>query len=200
MKDLFLNIYRGIVGGECGFTGEGNEQWYYTLALVINLMLVWWLKPEVALVFTILAVIHYLTVVIYGVLELFGFFDFENIVVPCAYVYLGIHVTLLLIAIFTSFKWTIITMAITIVAFVLAPDSTGHNIFPIKKSYSKLSLLFNTIIFAAFVVIDFLLPIKLWIKILFIIVALIIHPIIDYLEGECIIISDITFEVFDNIV
>ena len=33
MKKFFLNIYRCIVGPESGFTGEGNEQWYYFLSL-----------------------------------------------------------------------------------------------------------------------------------------------------------------------
>ena len=35
MKNILLNIYRGIVGNEFGWSGEGNEQWYYFLALVI---------------------------------------------------------------------------------------------------------------------------------------------------------------------
>lgn len=58
MKKLLFIIIRSIVGSESGFTGEGNEQWYYSLSLAINLMLIWWLKPEIGLLFTILAVIH----------------------------------------------------------------------------------------------------------------------------------------------
>ena len=54
-------------------------------------------------------------------------------------------------------------------------------------------------IFAAFVIIVFLLPIKLWTKLLMIIGALVIHPVIDYLEGECIIISDVTYGIFEII-
>ena len=68
MKKFFLNIYRCIVGSESGFTGEGNEQWYYFLSLVINLTLIWWQKPEIGLLFTILAVIHYVTVAYMGYL------------------------------------------------------------------------------------------------------------------------------------
>lgn len=194
MKKLFLNIYRCIVGTECGFTGEGNEQWYYFLSLVINLMLIWWLKPEIALLFTILAVIHFVTVFIYG------YFDLSvDGSTSLAYAYFGIHLVLLAIAIFTSLKWAIITIAITTIAFFLAPDCTGNNIFLRKRSYSKLSLLFNTIIFAAFVIIVVLLPISFWIKLLLIIGALVIHPIIDYFEGECVIISDVTYEVFEKV-
>lgn len=83
-------------------------------------------------------------------------------------------------------------MAITIVALLFAPDCAGDNIFLRKPSYNKLPLLFNTMIFIAFIVIDFLLPISLWIKFAILAVALIIHPVIDFLEGEGIIISDVT--------
>lgn len=192
MKNLFLIIYRGIVGTEYGFAGEGNEQWYYFLSLVINLMLIWWLKPEIRLLFTILAVIHYVTVSIYGFFDLYGSTSFS-------YAYLVIHFVLLAIAIFTSLKWAIITIAITTIAFFLAPDCTGNNIILRKKSSSKLCLLFNTIIFATFVIIVVLLPIRFWIKLLLIIGALVLHPIIDYFEGEYISISDVTYEVLDKI-
>ena len=53
MKKVLLNIYRGIVGNEYGWNGEGNEQWYYFLALVMNCMLTWWLKPEIGILFTV---------------------------------------------------------------------------------------------------------------------------------------------------
>ncbi len=193
MKKLFLNIYRCIVGKECGFTGEGSEQWYYSLSLAINLMLIWWLKPEIALIFTILAVIHYLTVFF------FGWFDYGCIIF--AYVYFGIHLVLLAIAIFTSLKWAIITIAITTIAFFLAPDYTGMNIFMHKMNYSnsKLALLFNTIIFAAFVIIVVLLPITFWVKLLMIIGALLIHPIIDYIAEQFAIISDVTYDALEEV-
>ena len=81
MKNLLVNIYRCIVGGEVGFIGEGNEQWYYFLSLVMNLMLLWWLKPEIALMFTVLSVIHYVTVFVYGYFML----DSENVIFSCIY-------------------------------------------------------------------------------------------------------------------
>jgi hypothetical protein len=195
MKNAVLYIYRCIVGPECGFTGEGNEQWYYSLAIVINLMLVWWLKPEVALLFTILVVIHYLTVFAYGL------FDLEFGSVIFSYAYLGIHLTLLVIAAFSSFKWAVITALITIVALFLAPDCTGENFFICRqyKFYNALDLLFNTIIFIVFVRIDFLLPINLWIKLAIIAGALVIHPVIDYLQGECVIITDTIFDALGKI-
>lgn len=194
MKNALGTIYRCIVGPEFGFTGEGSEQWYYSLAIVMNLMLVWWLKPEIALIFTILAAIHYLTVVVYG------FFDLEFASVNFAYAYAGINIALLLFAIVMNFSWAVITAGITVVALVLAPDCTGNNIFLRKlNDHSKLPLLFNTIIFGVFVGIDFLLPINVWIKLGIIGGALIIHPIIDWLEGEGIIISDVTRDVIEEI-
>ena len=197
MKKLLFIIIRSIVGSESGFTGEGNEQWYYSLSLAINLMLIWWLKPEIGLLFTILAVIHYATVFIYGYFDL-DCLDDDN--AKFGYAYVGIHLILLAIAIFTNLKWTIITAAITTLAVFLAPDCTGNNIFLTKRTYSKLALLFNTIILAVFVIIDILLPIKFWIKFLLIIGALVIHPIIDYIEGECVIISDVTYDAFGRVI
>ena len=194
MKNLLVNIYRCIVGGEYGFIGEGNEQWYYFLSLVMNLMLLWWLKPEIALMFTVLSVIHYVTVFVYGYFML----DSENVIF--SYIYFGIHIILLILAIVTSFKWTVITAVITVVSILLAPDCTGNNIFlRVPNVTNSLPLIFNTIIFVAFVVLDFMLPIELWIKILIIVGALIIHPVIDWFEGECVIISDVTSDAFGNI-
>lgn len=194
-KKIFLCIYQCIVGGECGFTGEGNEQWYYFLALVMNLMLVWWKKPEIAVVFTILAAIHYATICIYGFFELF-----EEGSVILLYSYLGIHAILAIVAICTDFKWAFITALIVIIAFLFAPDCTGNNIV-IRAECVRWwqPLIFNTIMFAVFVWLDFLLPINLGIKLLIIVGAVIVHPIIDILEGECIIISDVTSDALGNI-
>lgn len=187
----FLRIYRYIVGGECGFAGEGNEQWYYFLSLVINLMLIWWLAPEIGLVFTILAVIHYVTVSIYGYFDLYCS-------IGLAYAYLGMNLALLAVAIFTNLKWAAITTAITTIAFFSAPDCTANNIF-LRKSYSKFALVFNTIILTAFVIIVVLLPARFWLKTLLIVSVLFLHPIIDILEEDCITISEVTYGVFNTI-
>jgi len=193
MKKL-LFYYQFIVGSKYGFTGEGNEQWYYTLSLAINLMLVWWLCPAVGVLFTVLAVIHYLTVVYYGIGEL----AYDSLAHSC--IYFGIHAVLFTIAAIVNFKWAIITAVITTVAVILAPDCMGDNIFLRKlPASSNMPLLFNTVVFAAFVVVDFLLPIKLWIKITILAIAMVLHPFIDYIEGECIIISDVTYDALANI-
>lgn len=193
MKKL-LNVYRLLVGSEYGFTGEGNSQWYYTLALAINLMLVWWLCPEVGIVFTVLPVVHYIMVVYYGTEDLAQ----DSLLHSC--IYFGVHAIMFIIATVVNIKWTIITSVITAVAVVIAPDDSGYNIFYRKSNEdSHIGLLFNTIIFAAFVVVDFLLPIQLWIKIVILVSAMILHPFIDLIEGECIIITDVTDDALASI-
>lgn len=188
MKKL-LNVYRLIVGPECGFTGEGNEQWYYTLALAINLMLVWWLCPEIGIVFSVLATIHYLTVIYYASEDL----SYDS---PSqSYIYFGIHIVLFVVASAVNLKWAIITSLITTAAFLIAPDCTENNIFLREATdYSRIPLVFNTIMFGSFVAVDFLLPIQLWIKIIILVGFMILHPFIDLIEGEGIIISDVTYD------
>ena len=193
MKKVLLNLCRCIVGSEAGFTGEGNEQWYYFLSLVINAMLVAWFKPEVAVGFILLMVIHFITVCIYGYNWL------SDYGAKYSYMYFASHLVLLVVAIIISPLWTAITSAISVVAFYIAPDCTGNNILMREKSYSKWSLVFNAIIFAAFVTIAFMLPITLWIRIVIIIAVMIVHPVIDYFAGECVIISDVTGEALHKI-
>lgn len=202
MKKILLNVYRGIVGSEFGFTGEGNEQWYYFLSLVINCMLAWWLKPEIALLFTIVSVIHYISVFVYG------YFMLSERGKSTSIIYFLIHATILGVCFANDWKYTIITSVISIVAFLIAPDCTGNNIFmPAPKEVgiyfgvqNKMPLLFHTIIFGAFLVVTLLMPAQYWVKLIIIGGALILHPIIDILEGECVLISDVTYDAYYKIV
>lgn len=108
-----------------------------------------------------------------------------------------------------NWKWTILTSLIVIVAYFIAPDCMGDNIFmrPPKEyivycGNENISaiLVFHTILFAAFVFVALSLPISLWIRIIIIVICMILHPIIDFLEGECIIITDVTNESLEKIV
>lgn len=203
LLNFYLGFYRGIVGNEVGWTGEGNEQWYYFLALVINCMLTWWLKPELGIIFTVAAVIHYITVCVYGSAML------SDSSVLYSIAYYAIHTVIFIVCIFFNWKWTILTSLIVIVAYFIAPDCMGNNIFmrPPKeytiycgnKNISAI-LVFHTILFAAFVFVALSLPISLWIRIIIIVICMILHPIIDFLEGECIIITDVTNESLEKIV
>ncbi|MBR5227434.1 MAG: hypothetical protein IKV94_02220 [Clostridia bacterium] len=193
MKNILLNLCRFIVGPETGFSGEGNEQWYYFLSLAINAMLLAWLKPQIASMFILLMIVHFVTVCVYGYR---GISDYGA---KYSYPYFALHLLLLIVAIILSPFWALITTVISVVAFFTAPDCCGDSIFLTGARYSKWPLLFNAIIFAAFVTIAFMLPIALWLRILIIIGVMIVHPIIDYFAGECIIISDVTYEAWDNI-
>ena len=206
MKKILLNVYQGIVGSKFGFIGEGNEQWYYFLSLVINCMLAWWFKPEIAILFTIVSVIHFISVFIYG------YFDLSEIKGRLAsVVYFLIHVIILGVCFVVDWKFTLITSAISIIALLIAPDCTGNNIFmpgpqlvPKKhrvyySPYDTKPLLFHTIIFVVFLAVTLLLPTKYWVKFIIIVGALILHPIIDILQGECIDISSVTGEAFYKI-
>ena len=218
-ESIFLRLWASIVGPSYGFSGEGNEQWYYTLSLAINLMLLWCIKPEIALVFTILAVIHYITVFLYGFLDL----GFDKPIF--SYIYLGAHVIIILVAIFTNLLWTIITSAITVFMRFLAPDCTGDNIFheepwmvedtmPFLSKQNRdnasyrgfvpvrviVPMLFNTAVFTAFVVIAFVLPINLIIKFVIIVAMMILHPIVDFFAGDCVVLPDTVEDAIDNII
>lgn len=94
MKKALLNFYRCIVGNEFGWSGEGNELWYYFLALVINCMLTWWLKPELGIIFTVAAVIHCITLCVYG----FAMLSDSSVLYSIAYY--AIHTVIFIVCIF----------------------------------------------------------------------------------------------------
>ena len=192
MKKILLNLLRCIVGSEFGWTGEGNEQWYYFLALVINVMLTWWLKPELGIIFTVAAVIHYVTVCVYG----YAMLDIYS--VWYSVIYYAIHAIIFIVCCLFNWKWTLLTSVIVILAYCIAPDCCAQNIF--GTGSREAIFLFHTILFVTFLIIVFKLPIALWIKLVIIVSCMILHPLVDFLESECIIISDVTAESFGNIV
>ena len=67
----------------------------------------------------------------------------------------------------------------------------GANEIDTGNINGKKIMLCHTILFAVFVLTTFLLPVALYQKIIILCVAFVAHPIIDSLEGECIIISDV---------
>lgn len=197
MRDnVFLSALRYLVGCEYGFFAEGNEQWFYTLALAITNMLAWSFLPDIALIFTLLSIIHLVTVHIYGYYDL----DDANKIISIGY--FAIHAIIVIIALFTNWWWTLVTAFIALFALALAPDCLGENVFVKSKSgYPKkfVPLIFNTFIFIAFVVSTCMLPIAWWGKVLIVIAAIILHPFIDYLEGECVVVTDVTQYAIDKI-
>ena len=108
-KIKLLDLYRFVVGSEFGWSGEGNEQWYYFLALVMNLMLTWWLKPELGLLFTICSVIHYATICLYGSEVLFYADSIYSVG------YFTIHLVMVILCMIFNWKWTLLTSFIVVV-------------------------------------------------------------------------------------
>jgi len=203
MKDLLLNFYRCVVGSEYGWFGECNEQWYYFIALVINIMLTWQFRPDLIAIFVVAAGIHFITVCVYSYGSLYDSSRFYSVL------YYVIHMILYVICFVFDWELTLLTSSIVIIGYFLAPDCIGDSFFmmPIRKYIGKseskkaaVILAFHTIMFLTFAVIALNLPISLWTRITIIVTCMILHPIIDYLESECIIISDATNESIDIIV
>ena len=190
MKQLG-KIFRCIVGDECGFFGEGNRQWYYTLALVINVILAWMRLPHnVAVTFTILSAIHLISVHIYELTDL-------SFCRSASIAYINIQSIILTVALITHWKFSLMSILIMIIFLFIAPNDVGWNIFSnllIKSSfaptYSKLesfmALSAHTIVFTIFIITVCQLPFLWWGKLLIIAAMIGLHPIIDYLEGECV--------------
>ena len=199
MKKTLLNIYRRIVGREYGWSGKGNTQWYYFLALVINCMLTWQFKPEFWGVFIVFAIIHFITVCAYG----YAMLSYTSLWDSLAYY--AIHASILIVCLLMNFGWTIFTALMVICAFMIAPDI--ENIF-FMKVFKEIfiyygdtnPLIFHTILFSCFVVIALNLNISLWIRIMIIVACMFLHPIIDFLDGKGISIYDVTNESLKKIV
>ncbi len=207
MKRVLLKAYRLVVGYERGFNGEGSEQWYYFIALVMNCMLTWWLKPELGVLITVCSVIHFAMTIICGLGDLTDFLANKRCFLYSV-LYFSIHLVMFVVCACFNWWWTLITSAIVVISFCIGIDCMGYNTFmrPPKDydvDYGNDNwvgiFLCHTIWFAIFVTITMLLPISIWIRIGIIVVCMILHPIIDYLEGECINIKDITDEAFDQI-
>ena len=122
MKEIAGFVYKCIVGFETGFNLEGNEQWYYFLALVMDCMLTWWIRPELGIIYTMMFVIHYISTIVYGSTII----DEEG--TRYAVGHYAFHAFLFLICMKMDCYWTLLTSAIVIVGYLLAPNCMGDNI------------------------------------------------------------------------
>ncbi len=203
-EDSLKKVLQYIVGFPTGFLKEGNEQWYYFLALVMSCMLTWWLKPQLGIVFTICAAMHFAVTIIYGLKELLDLTPHKKVMLY-SILYFAISLAIFIICMIFSWSWTLITSAIAVVAFLIATDDMGSNFFmhPLiyTEDYNEVAILIcHTVWFALFATITLLLPISIWIRLAIIIACIILHPLIDILEGECINVVETTVDSFYNIV
>lgn len=193
---------RLIVGSECGMFGEGNLQWYYTLALAISVMLAWKnLTQQEAIVFTAISLVHIALVHIYA---LCGWEDSKG----TSILYVLLNVSVLVIAFFTNWKFALLSIGIMGAFLLVSPDGVGESILltlfliltrlRMKENHS-VALLTHTIVFAVFVITVCTLPVIWWVKVLIVCLALVLHPLIDYLSGECVDVAMIAVESVQNI-
>ena len=201
MRKFFEKLWCVVVGSPAGFAGEGNEQWYYTLALAMSCMLAWTFLPEVALVFTIISAIHLITV------HVFGINMWDEYGRNYCWGYLSAHAVLFIIALLFNWWWTFITAAIAIVAVLFAPDCTEENIVTriMKIEYdeekqNKIAMICHTCIFALFVIVTCLLPTVWWAKLLVIVVFMGLHFLVDFLEGECVNVCELAENAFNIVI
>ena len=203
MKHFLIELYELIVGPPLGFCAEGNSQWYYFSALVINGMLTWWLHPELGVLFTVFSVLHF------ALLAAYGFMDMAD---PGHYkasvVYFVISLGMLVTGLVLDWAWTLITSAVMVFAMLLAPNEMGNNILMREpkdylvyygnRNYWGL-MLCQTCWFACLVAVAVLIPVPFWVKLLIIVACMALHPVMDFLEGECISAAGITMDAFDNL-
>ncbi len=214
LKRWELNAYQGIVGGSNGMFGEGSVQWYYISSLVINLMLTWWLVPQLGIVFTIMMVLHCTMMYLYELLSISEQKPLYSVL------YFASHLLMFLICWGVNVWWTLLTTLIVVIALTIAPDCGGYNILlnacngrNSKKNYlitlpqlilpkkvvdffrednPKRALFFHTIWFCTFVIIALCLPISIWLRLGIIVICMALHPLIDFKEGDCYDILNIT--------
>lgn len=192
MKEKFGKVLRLIVGSECGMFGESNRQWYYTLALAISVMLAWCkLTQQEAIVFTIVSLVHIISVHVYA---LCGLEDYKSYSIA----YIVLHLIVVVTAFLTNWIFAIGSICIVALFLIISPDECGLCVFTVNSNNQKaneyICLITHTIVLALFVITVCILPVIWWVKVLIICLALALHPLIDYLSGECVDVVMIAFE------
>ena len=174
MSDKIKNAIRMVAGGELGYTKEGTIQWYYTMSMVISSLVILKNYPSVATKFMLLFVSHFVLSYIYGSIEeeekekrwVSFIFVFTNLIIVFSALLFDPGIT------FLSF---------TFIVFMVYVASV-MDIFAVLKQDSFLPAILNLLVFVAFLICVFMAPIPWYGKVIFIIVELILHPVIDYLQ------------------
>jgi hypothetical protein len=180
MKARLIQILRNAVGSEVGFIGEGNSQWYYFLYVIMTVMLVWRNNPAMAPTYTATLAVEYIIVCVYG------YFSLIDNGIHAAIAYLGILLVTSILYFVLDWKIALLTGILGFIGQLIAPDESGQSfLIRYPKDYSKGPLIQNTLWFAFYVYVVVSLPVDLVTKLLFIIGAMLVHPLIDLSEGAC---------------
>lgn len=181
MKLKLLQLCRYLFGYEIGFVGTGCAQWYYTLYSAISIMFAWRNFPDIASAYTTLVIAEYIIVCIYGYFTLVDY----GLAYPITYVLLIL--VMIVIRFFICWKLAILTSAIGVIGFLMAPDEEGQSIiFHHPEDKTKLALIQNAIFFGLFAYAAIILPVDAGTKVIIILGAMLLHPLVDIADGSCI--------------
>ena len=181
MKCKLRQILRVVVGSEVGFVGEGCYQWYYTLYVAIAIMLAWRNYPDVARPFTIMYIIEYVGVCLYG------YFMLVDHGVSYSIMYLLFLAGVGAVRLVLNWQLALISEAIGILGILIAPNEEGQSfVFHFPEEQKWRALIPNTLYFALFAYFVMIMPAMDFVSKLIIIGgAMLLHPLIDFAEGAC---------------
>ena len=183
IKQVIFTGLKFIIGFPNGYAMEGSKMWYYVTAVAMSNMLVAWKCPEVWLVFGICSLLHLSMTALYGH---FNLGDNDRL----EWVYGIISFIMLITALCFDGLWALITSCLVFCGQLLAPDEMGCNIcmhgdMPGGGNIQKaMVMVIHALWNGLFMLITFLLPIPIGFRILIAITAVVIHPLLDILEGE----------------
>lgn len=174
MLEKAKKVIRILVGGEFGYFKEGNIQWYYVISMVIADLLIWKINYDVAKPFMLLSVLHFVSLYVFG-----SFIDEKKPGKVCSIFLLLSHliivISAMLIDVSASFFSIIFVIFLTGISSIMLA-------FSVLQRDSFLPVIFNLLLFIIFLICVITLPILWYEKIIFIVIELIIHPVIDYLQ------------------
>lgn len=151
-----------------GASNEGHQQWFYTLATLIHVMLAWGWFPRRATVFTALWLLHFAT--IYFVADrpedsdsMGEFFIFATTL-------------LIIIGLCNSWWWTLFSIALSTFGYWLAELVEREYI----RGVYAVPYFACIVLFAFFVAATCATSFAWWLKAIIILLTLALHPLIDY--------------------
>ena len=187
MKQKLRQLIRYLVGYEVGFVGTGCHQWYYTVYVAISIMFAWRNHPDIAPYYTAVLVVEYIGVCIYGLLSS------PDHAFSGSILYLLFVFTTGVINFIICWKLALVMGFIGAIGILIAPDESGQSyVFHFPEEQSWRALIPNAIYFGMFAFSAIVLPVDVGTKVIIILGAMALHPLVDMADGACI-------SYFDNI-
>ncbi len=187
MKQKLRQLIRYLVGYEVGYVGTGCHQWYYTVYVAISIMFAWRNHPDIAPYYTAVLIVEYIGVCIYGL------FSSPDHAFAGSIIYLAFVFTTGVINFIICWKLALVMEFIGAIGVLIAPDESGQSyVFHFPEEQSWRALIPNAIYFGLFAYSAIILPVDVGTKVIIILGAMALHPLIDMADGACI-------SYFDNI-